>query len=67
VKLVVPIALVLAVVMAFGLPGEPTGSSAGSVTWPEWPGPKRDTISPETGLLREWPEGGPEHLWTAFG
>ena len=32
--------------------------------WPQFRGPHRDAISGETGLLREWPEGGPKVLWT---
>lgn len=35
--------------------------------WPTWRGPSRDGISQETGLLSEWPEGGPPLLWTATG
>lgn len=31
--------------------------------WPQWRGPGRDNRSTETGLLRSWPEGGPEVLW----
>lgn len=31
--------------------------------WPQWRGPDRDDISNETGLLQQWPEGGPEKLW----
>lgn len=33
--------------------------------WPEFRGPNRDGISKETGLLKEWPKGGPKQLWTA--
>src|SRR6185295_4388372 len=33
--------------------------------WPQWRGPNRDNVSTETGLLREWPEGGPKLLWKA--
>ncbi len=29
-----------------------------------WRGPDRNGIYPETGLLKEWPAGGPEILWT---
>ena len=36
-----------------------------SEDWPSWRGPNRDDISTETGLLRKWPEGGPEKLWTS--
>jgi outer membrane protein assembly factor BamB len=31
--------------------------------WPQWRGPDRDGISKETGLLRQWPAGGPTQLW----
>jgi outer membrane protein assembly factor BamB len=31
--------------------------------WPQWRGPKRDGISHETGLLKEWPKDGPKLLW----
>jgi len=39
-------------------------AAATSVDWPGWRGPKRDNRSPDTGLLKEWPEGGPKLLWT---
>ncbi len=32
--------------------------------WPQFRGSHRDNISQETGLLREWPDSGPEVLWT---
>ena len=31
--------------------------------WPQWRGPNRDGISTETGLLKEWPQGGPTLAW----
>jgi len=33
--------------------------------WPTWRGPNRDGRSPDTGLLRQWPQGGPRLLMTA--
>src|SRR3972149_11042693 len=33
--------------------------------WPQWRGPQRNGISPETGLLKEWPPAGPQLLWRA--
>jgi outer membrane protein assembly factor BamB len=36
-------------------------------TWADWPqylGPNRNSISPEKGILRSWPENGPKVLWT---
>src|SRR6185436_19356384 len=31
--------------------------------WPQWRGPNRDGISKESGLLKQWPGGGPKLLW----
>lgn len=36
---------------------------SGPKDWPQWRGPNRDGINDETGLLKEWPEGGPKVLW----
>ena len=35
--------------------------------WPQFHGPRRDNLSTETGLLKQWPEGGPRRVWTAQG
>jgi len=35
--------------------------------WPQWHGPRRDNISTETGLLKQWPSDGPQLQWTATG
>jgi outer membrane protein assembly factor BamB len=35
--------------------------------WPQWRGPNRDDRSAESGLLREWPAGGPPLAWKATG
>ncbi|HET6880927.1 MAG TPA: PQQ-binding-like beta-propeller repeat protein [Pirellulales bacterium] len=35
--------------------------------WPQWRGPNRDGISPETDLLDKWPEKGPPLVWKATG
>ncbi len=37
-----------------------TGAAA---DWPQWQGPDRDGKSADTGLLKEWPEGGPPLAW----
>lgn len=31
--------------------------------WPQWRGPDSNGISRETGLKKEWPDGGPSVLW----
>ena len=35
--------------------------------WPQWRGPNRDGVSTETGLLQNWPEGGPPLAFRADG
>lgn len=39
------------------------GSFVLAADWPQWRGALRDGISRETGLLQEWPEGGPKVRW----
>lgn len=41
--------------------------TAGAADWPGWRGPNRDANSPETGLLSEWPAGGPRLAWKTTG
>lgn len=38
-----------------------------TASWPRFHGPQGTNLSPETGLLRQWPAGGPRRLWTAQG
>ncbi|MBC8353940.1 MAG: PQQ-like beta-propeller repeat protein [Planctomycetes bacterium] len=38
---------------------------AGAADWPQWQGLDRTNVSQETGLLKSWPEGGPEKVWVA--
>ena len=43
-------------------------AGAGAETAPAWPqyhGPRRDNLSPATGLLSQWPDGGPKVAWKA--
>jgi len=39
-------------------------SSTGAASWPQWRGPNQNDISPDQGLLKEWPTGGPKKVWT---
>ena len=32
--------------------------------WPQYLGPARNGVSPQKGILRSWPQQGPEVLWT---
>jgi len=38
-----------------------------SGAWPQFRGPERNGVSPDTGLLTEWPENGPPLVWKARG
>lgn len=42
-------------------------AEATSANWPQFRGPNRDDISPDKGLLRQWPKDGPRLLWKAKG
>lgn len=41
-----------------------TAGSSLAAGWPQYLGPARNSTSSEKGLLRSWPENGPEVLWT---
>ena len=56
----------LALVLCLGWAGISRGVD-GAKEWAQWRGPKRDSISTETGLLKKWPDGGPRLIWTATG
>ena len=43
-----------------------TCAAAWADDWPQWRGPNRDGISAETGLLQQWPEGGPPVAWKVY-
>ena len=38
-----------------------------NANWPQWRGPKRDGLSKETRLLKQWPADGPPLVWKASG
>lgn len=38
-----------------------------ALDWPQWRGPNRDGVSTETGLLAQWPRGGPPLAWKTTG
>lgn len=57
------------------LPTQPTQPAQPSTSrlplqaadWPGWRGPMRDGKSPDTGLMKSWPQEGPPLLWRAQG
>src|SRR5713226_8171717 len=36
---------------------------AAAADWPEYSSPNHDGTSPERGLLKQWPAGGPRQVW----
>lgn len=42
-------------------------AAAKALEWSQFRGPNRDGISTETGLLQQWPAGGPPQLWKTTG
>lgn len=71
------LALVVAVSAALTVPAtasaqifkrnKKTTSKDAPAEWNQWRGPNRDGKSPDTGLLKEWPSGGPPLAWKATG
>ena len=57
------LALVVGIVVAVG--SLMTGQAPASGEWPQWRGPERSGVSRETGLLKQWPKGGPPLAWSA--
>jgi hypothetical protein len=39
--------------------------AAAAADWPQWMGPNRDGVWPETGIVEKLPPGGPKILWRA--
>lgn len=53
--------------MAVTVSGKNAIPSSTGGGWPQFQGPNRDSLCPETGLLKEWPAGGPQLLWKLEG
>lgn len=53
--------------LAWGVGAVLVGSSVQADDWPQWRGPKRDGTATESGLLKQWPEGGPKLVWQVKG
>jgi outer membrane protein assembly factor BamB len=44
-----------------------TAAASALEDWPQWRGPRRDGVSTETGLLKQWPPSGPPLAWQFGG
>jgi outer membrane protein assembly factor BamB len=60
-----PVTLIL-VAAAWAAPAAAADPARGG-HWPQWRGPDRTNVSADTGLLKEWPAGGPPLSWKADG
>lgn len=49
------------------LQAQPAKPAAKAADWPQFLGPTRNGVSAETGLIDEWPAGGPKPLWRKPG
>ena len=49
------------------LAGAAAPAAQTSSDWAQWRGPRRDGLSTETGLLKQWPTGGPKLSWNVDG
>jgi outer membrane protein assembly factor BamB len=57
-----PFAALLVVVSTFSAAPAPERKK---FDWPQWQGQDRTAVSRETGLLKDWPKGGPRLVWKA--
>src|SRR5918994_1511893 len=55
------------IAFAWLIGADPLSSQTTASEWFQWRGPNRDGISPETGLLQEWPKSGPPQVWKIAG
>src|SRR4051794_26511784 len=57
--------MVLSLVAAAAIGAAGQQPSTGTGEWPQWRGPDRSGLSRETGLLKQWPAGGPPLQWSS--
>jgi len=62
-RLIGAAAAVVLAAMLVDVPWVPGSEVGKPPSWPEFHGPGRTNISPEKGLLKQWPEGGPRMVW----
>lgn len=55
------------VALVMGAITVPVAPLALDLDWPQWQGPDRTGVSAETGLLQQWPAGGPPRVWSVGG
>ncbi len=61
------VAAFLAIAVALPLLRGDADEVAKQAEWPEFHGLGRTNVSPDRGLLKKWPEGGPKLVWKYSG
>ena len=61
------LSILLLAATALPVVAQDRGSRAGDLDWNQWRGPNRDGLSPDTGLMAEWPDAGPPLAWKTNG
>ncbi|MBW7991049.1 MAG: PQQ-binding-like beta-propeller repeat protein [Planctomycetes bacterium] len=62
-KRIIATTLALIVAASIQVPSSSASNISSSPGWPEFHGAGRKNISSDKGLLKKWPEGGPQLLW----
>src|SRR5262245_24558598 len=60
-------ALALGSCVSLCLLATPAAAAEKESDWPRFRGPAQNNLSPDTGLLKEWPKDGPPVVWKATG
>jgi outer membrane protein assembly factor BamB len=66
-RTILPVVLLAGILTACGRGADAPQTNVRQGDWPQWRGPNRDGISTETGLLKEWEQGGPPLAWQVEG
>jgi outer membrane protein assembly factor BamB len=61
------LAALAGVAVAYVLTAQAADSRRKSTDWPQWRGLDRNGIAGDTGLLKDWPDGGPPQEWKLAG
>ncbi len=59
--------IALLAALASPLPAQQSKAEPKALDWTQFRGPRRDAQSSDTGLLKQWPSGGPPLAWKATG
>ena len=59
--------LLIAAPIPFGFAQAKKKEAASVPEWGQFRGPNRDGLSPDTGLLKQWPASGPALAWKSTG